>query len=67
MAEQIMWAVFRKSGRVVQRSVQPTKRESVYNATGGISTALDDWYWKRMEARGFRCVRVRVTEVPDGP
>jgi hypothetical protein len=67
MSEQIMWAVFRKNGRVVQRSVQPTKRDSVYEATGGVSTDLTDWYWKRLEARGYRCVRVRVTEVQDGP
>lgn len=66
MSEQIMWAVKRPSGRIVNRSVQPTKRESVYNATGGVSTSLSDWYWKRLEARGYRCVRVRITEAQDG-
>lgn len=61
MAELKMWAIREPTDRLVPWTVRRTRRE-----------ALDEWLyetrdpelqWRREQRRGYRCVRVLVTEI----
>jgi hypothetical protein len=62
MSEQTMWAVKGADGIIDKATVRATERESInaFLPNQGICR------WVRYVDHGYRCVRVRITEVQDG-
>lgn len=59
MAEQIMWAVKRPDGFIYAAWLQSKRTECLGE--------FAKWFgaWQPMYRKGYRCIRVRVTEVQD--
>lgn len=58
MAEQIMWAVKGPDDRILINTMDKTENWAKISFLGG---SVDRW--REFEAAGYRCIRVKVTEV----
>jgi hypothetical protein len=62
MSEQIMWAVKTPEGEILLRTIAQSDYWAKRNYVGAETNR-----WVGCQVKGFRIVRVRVTEVQDGP
>lgn len=60
MSEQIMWAVKARDGRILLHTMDKTENWAKINFVGGSAGRWPEFY-----DAGYRCVRVRITEVQD--
>ncbi len=60
MAEQIMWAVKNPHGELMLGTVAQSEYWAKRYLIGN-----EERRWIDAEAKGYRCVRVRITEVPN--
>lgn len=57
MSEQIMWAVKGLSGEIFTETIRDTEEGAARSFAGDL--------WEHALIGGYRCIRVRVTEVQD--
>lgn len=61
MSEQTMWAVKTPEGEILLRTIAQSDYWAKRNYVGA-----EMHRWVSCQVKGFRCVRVRITEVQDG-
>lgn len=57
------WAVYRPDGRPINISVTPATREQAITE----AVVMIGYPWEALEVNGYRCVKVKITQVETTP